>query len=89
MGRMFALSESSLVALAVPVLTGSMAIVGAWIERRHAQALKELRDENDEQHQRGYSLLQSIDARTIAIDQKVDRHGEWIARHEELHAHSN
>lgn len=63
----------------------SIGLLGVWLDHRY----RHLERKNDEQHARGYGLLQSIDARTIAIDDKVDKHGEWIARHEEKHARTN
>lgn len=63
-------------------------LVGAWLERRHAGRMAVLEQKNDEQHARGYGLLESIDRRTQRIDEKVGRQAEWIARHEEMHARS-
>lgn len=57
-----------------------VAIVGALVQ------LVKFRKENSEQHGATYSLIQSIDQRTMVIDSKVDRHGEWMAAHDQLHA---
>lgn len=68
------------------VTVAVIALIGAWLDRRHAARMAQLELKNDEQHARGYGLLQSIDTRTMAIDEKVDKHGEWIARHEVEHS---
>jgi hypothetical protein len=37
-----------------------------------------MRRQNKRDHDRGYTLLQSIDSRTQAMDSKLDEHGERI-----------
>lgn len=44
-----------------------------------------VRRQNKAQHAKGYTLLESIDRRTQSIDEKTDRHGEWIAAHDAQH----
>lgn len=58
----------------VAVIGGGVAVLVEWMRRQ-----------NKEQHDKGYSLLQSIDERTMRIDDKTSAHGEWIAAHDALH----
>lgn len=58
------------------------AIVVALIGGVVTLLVERMRRENKRDHDRGYSLLQSIDARTIAMDEKLDEHGKWIAAHD-------
>lgn len=61
-------------AIVVAAIGGLVAVLVEWMRRQ-----------NQKQHAKGYSLLESIDQRTMRIDDKTDRHGEWIARHNLLH----
>jgi hypothetical protein len=58
------------------IATAVSAVLVALI--RQARSTRELRAENTSQHAASYGLLQSIDARTMAIDEKLDQHGERL-----------
>jgi hypothetical protein len=45
-----------------------VAVIGQW--------------RNKKDHLKGYTVLQSIDARTISIQDKQGEHSEWIAAHD-------
>jgi hypothetical protein len=64
------------------VLLGMLSVLGGVL----AIGLELLRRQNKAQHAKGYTLLESIDKRTQSIDEKTDRHGEWIAAHDAKHA---
>jgi len=72
-----------------PIVVAVIIFVGGALERSHARRMRKLEEKNSRQHARGmnqqlanYDLLRSIDTRTMRIDDKVDRHGEWIAAHD-------
>jgi hypothetical protein len=70
-GRRNCKAFSGMTALVVALISGSFALLGTWLEVSRRQ--------NKNDHERGYSLLQSIDQRTQKIDTKVDKHGERLA----------
>ncbi len=63
------------------VLLAILSVLGGVV----ALGLELLRRQNKAQHAKGYTLLESIDKRTQSIDEKTDRHGEWIAAHDAKH----
>jgi len=44
-----------------------------------------VRRENNAAHEANSRVLDQIDRRTEMMDTKLDRHGEWIAGHQEWH----
>lgn len=59
-----------------------VALIGAAV----ALMVEWLRRQNKAQHAKGYSLLESIDRRTIAIHDELGEHGERITALETHHA---
>jgi hypothetical protein len=44
-----------------------------------------VRRNNDDAHESNRRVLDAIDRRTEQMDNKLDRHGEWIAAHGAWH----
>lgn len=63
--------------LIVAIISGAFSVLAAWVEVSRRQ--------NKIDHERGNGLLESIDARTVRIDDKVARLAEWRAAHEQHH----
>lgn len=72
--------------MTVALIGAFVAIAVVLLEQRHARRMKSLESKNDDQHAKGYGLLQSIDTRTMSMDEKLDDHSAWIARHDVLFA---
>lgn len=75
------------------VLVALIGLATAVLERRHQRRMDQLERKNDEQHGRGYGLLESIDRRTSDMQRDVDAIREdigglrqWQTDHEARHA---
>jgi hypothetical protein len=70
------------VEIAVVLIGGLITLATLLLEQRHARRMARLEQANSEQHARGYGLLESIDKRTQATDEKVDTLAVWAAVHD-------
>lgn len=77
---------STTISEAIVGLIGALTLLVAAAAKWVVAEVGQLSKRNDKQHSDNLSLLKSIDSRTIAIDEKTDRHGEWIAAHDAVHA---
>lgn len=71
--------------MAPELIAGAAIILVALINGLAARAAARFRRENSAQHGAVYSLVESIDKRTMDMDDKLDKHGEWIAEHNAFH----
>jgi hypothetical protein len=68
--------------IAVAIIGGLVTLSAGVLERRHSRRMRKLEQQNSDQHARGYGLLESIDKRTQATDEKVDALAIWAAVHD-------
>tara|TARA_B100000029_G_scaffold40251_3_gene37648 strand:- start:17571 stop:17813 length:243 start_codon:yes stop_codon:yes gene_type:complete len=71
--------------LSAEVVTAIGAIATAAVGGSFTVMAYKVRRNNDDAHESNKRVLDSIDRRTEQMDNKLDRHGEWIAAHGAWH----
>jgi hypothetical protein len=68
------------------VIAAVGAVTAALVTGTFALIATAMRKENNEAHSSNTLLLQSIDERTIRLDERSEAHTIWMARHADWHA---